>query len=74
MSAVKRVLLKVEIRPAGRKCTCSHNALHIIRKGEIRFVVKPPGIGGDKGYCATCAHAMLAVARKELDDLEEQLS
>lgn len=73
MSLTRRILLKLEVRPAGRKVTCAHDRRHVIRKGETRFVVKPPGIAGEKGYCADCAQSMVAAARRELEELERQL-
>jgi hypothetical protein len=68
------VLLRLEVRPAGRAAKCAHNKSHIIRKGEPRFVVRGYGpAAGEKGYCKRCAKAMLRLARKNLDDLEKEL-
>ena len=64
----RSVLLGLDVRPAGRACTCKHNPKHRIARGELRLIVKNPGpASGESGYCATCAQRMLAVAREELD-------
>ena len=71
---VKRMLLILDVREAGRRCKCGHNAKHQILKGEIRLVIRDPGIAtGEKGYCAECALKMIDRARADLDDLETAL-
>ncbi|MFN8232235.1 MAG: hypothetical protein U0V56_01710 [Actinomycetota bacterium] len=75
MSAIRSVLLKLEVRPAGRASKCAHNKNHAIAKGQLRFVVKNPGPAqGEKGYCKRCAKVMINRARGGLDDLEAYLS
>jgi hypothetical protein len=67
-------MLRLEVRPAGRAAKCAHDRSHVIKKGEPRFVVRGYGpAAGEKGYCKTCARAMLKVARIDLDDLEGAL-
>lgn len=71
---VRNVLLHLEVRPAGKRCRCARNDKHVLAKGDTRFVVKAVGpIAAEKGYCATCAVAMIAKARCQLDDLEAAL-
>jgi hypothetical protein len=70
VTRIRSVLLRVEVRPAGRAAKCAHDKSHAIAKGEPRFVVKGPGpAAGEKGYCRDCARAMLARARAVLDEL-----
>ena len=70
----RSILLRLEVRPAGRAAKCSHNKTHAIKKGELRFVVRGYGpAAGEKGYCKRCAKAMLKLAQSNLDDLEDQL-
>ena len=74
MARTRSLLLRIEIRPAGRLSRCAHNQAHEIRKGELRFVVKDPGpAGAEKGYCATCAQEMLEGLERQLRDLRQQL-
>ena len=74
MSRTRSLLLRIEIRPAGRLSRCAHNHAHEIRKGELRFVVKDPGpAGAEKGYCSGCAEEMLGAAGRQLHELGEQL-
>lgn len=74
MTHHRSILLRIEVRPAGKLSRCRHNKGHEIRKGELRFVVKDPGpAGGEKGYCRDCAHAMLAVAARRLEEFEGEL-
>lgn len=74
MSRVKSVLLRLEVRPAGRLSRCSHKKSHAIRKGEPRFVVKAPGVAtGEKGYCASCATEMIDKAQSDLAGLKTEL-
>ncbi len=69
MAATKSVLLKLEVRPAGKACNCKHSSKHRIAKGDLRLVVKDPGpASGEKGYCAPCGTAMLVAARESLDE------
>jgi hypothetical protein len=76
MSATRSILLKLEVRPAGRASKCAHNPKsHAIAQGQDRFVIRNPGFAqGEKGYCKRCAKAMIREARKELDALEARLS
>ena len=75
MAATKSVLLRLEVRPAGRKCYCAHNKRHAILKGEPRLVVKAPGVATpEKGYCAECARKMLEKGTSTLETLSGQLS
>lgn len=70
----RSLLLRIEVREAGRRAQCRHNRKHEIRKGETRFIVRNPGpAGGEKGYCADCGAAMLELAHRELDEIERQL-
>jgi hypothetical protein len=74
MASVKSLLLGVEVRPAGKKCSCAHNGKHVIAKGELRMVVKAPGIATpEKGYCAACGVEMLTRAEGELAKLRVEL-
>ena len=71
----KSLLLRAEVRPAGKLCYCKHNRKHAITKGEPRLVVKDPGpAAGEKGYCAECGAEMVAVAERDLAQLRESLS
>lgn len=75
MARVKSILQRLEVRPAGRLSRCSHEKSHEIRKGEARFVVKPPGpAAGEKGYCADCALEMIEKAGDDLVRLKAELS
>ncbi len=70
MARTRSILLRVEVRPAGRLAHCAHNKKHEIRKGEPRFVVRDPGpAGGEKGYCADCAAEMLEASEAQLREL-----
>ncbi|MDQ3092029.1 MAG: hypothetical protein M3R46_10310 [Actinomycetota bacterium] len=74
MTGFKSLLLKFEVRSAGRKSRCSHNKNHEILKGEPRVVVKAPGVATpEKGYCAVCGRAMIERAREALLDVERDL-
>lgn len=74
MARLRGILLRLEVRPAGKRCSCKHNGRHSIVKGQARMVVKEPGIAtGEYGYCATCGMAMIEQARAALDELERQL-
>jgi hypothetical protein len=70
---VRNILLTTEIRPAGRRCKCSHDKSHQILKGEARVVIKNSGAPADKGYCAACGRAMVTAARHQLASLETAL-
>ena len=75
MAAVRSILLRLEVRPAGRASKCARNSNHAIPKGQPRFVVRNPGIAqGEKGYCKRCAKLMISRAHAALDDLETELS
>jgi hypothetical protein len=74
MAGFKSLLLRVEVRPAGRRCQCSHNKKHIILKGESRIVVKAPGVATpEKGYCTECGREMISRSQKALRNLEQEL-
>ena len=74
VAQVRSLLLRAEVRPAGRLCTCARNKSHVITKGAPRLAVKERTIAaGEKGYCASCAAAMIAKARGELEMLERGL-
>jgi hypothetical protein len=74
MARTRSLLLRVEVRPAGRLARCAHNRSHEIRKGELRFVVRDPGpAGGEKGYCAECAADMLGASEEQLRELRAAL-
>ena len=72
--AVRKLLLSVEVKPAGRKCKCGRDERHEITRGQIRFVVKNPGRPGEKGYCAQCGQKMITAVRQQLDQLEAALT
>lgn len=75
MPKMKSVLLRLEVRPAGKLSRCGHKKAHEIRKGEPRFVVKPPGVAaGERGYCAECAAKMIEQAEADLSELRQELS
>jgi hypothetical protein len=70
MARFKSLLLRVDVRPAGRRCNCAHNPKH-----EPRFVVKAPGIATpEKGYCAACGLAMIKSAEDELQALQSRVA
>jgi hypothetical protein len=72
---VRSILLRLQVKPAGKLSHCRHKKAHEIRKGELRFVVKAPGVAtGEKGYCAACAAEMIEQARGDLVRLEEELN
>lgn len=56
MPARKGLLLRLEVRPAGRLCHCKHNKSHAITKGDPRLIVKESGpAAAERGYCEACA-------------------
>lgn len=72
--AHKNVLLRLDVRRAGKLCYCRHDKKHAITKGELRFVVREPGPAQrDYGYCAKCALEMLDQAEDELAELRSEL-
>ena len=74
MARVKSVLLRLEVRPAGKLSHCAHKKAHEIRKGEPRFVVKVPGVAtGERGYCASCAADMIDKGQSDLAQLRAEL-
>lgn len=74
MARVRSLLLRVDVRPAGRLSRCSHDKKHAIKKGEPRFVIKAPGVATpEKGYCAGCGREMIAQSEKRLEELGEEL-
>ena len=75
MPAVRSVLLRLEVLPAGRAAKCARNKKHAIAKGQPRFIVTNPGPAqGGKGYCKSCAKLMIRHAHSALDDLEASLA
>ena len=74
MPAHKSLLLRAEVRPAGKLCYCKHNKKHAITKGEPRLVVKEPGPASPEwGYCSACASEMLDEAGAGLNKLREAI-
>jgi len=74
MPAHRSVLLRLQVRPAGKLCSCKHSKKHAIKKGELRFVVKEPGPATPEyGYCVACAEEMLTQAEQDLAALRSQL-
>lgn len=74
MARPRSLLLRMEVRPAGRLSHCARNRRHEIRKGEPRFVIRDPGpAGGEKGYCRDCALEMLSAAAVQLNELRGSL-
>lgn len=70
----KSLLLRVDVREAGRLCYCKHSKQHAIPKGEQRLVVKDPGpAAGEHGYCTACAQEMLQQAEQRLLELRATL-
>lgn len=70
----KSLLLRTEVRPAGRLCQCKHNSKHSISKGEPRLVVKDSGPAArERGYCAECGAEMLQQAVDQLAVLRQAL-
>jgi hypothetical protein len=73
--ATRSILLRLEVKPAGRAAKCAHDKTHTIAKGQLRFVVRNTGPAqGEKGYCKKCAKAMLKLAHTNLGGLEADLS
>ncbi len=74
MARTRSMLLKAEVRPAGRACDCKHSKQHRIAKGEPRLVVQNAGpASGESGYCTSCGIIMIAAAREQLDRLAQEL-
>ena len=74
MARVRGILLHLEVRPAGKRCSCKRDDRHTMLKGQARMVVREPGIAtGEAGYCAACGLAMIEQAKAALDELERQL-
>lgn len=74
MPAHKSVLLRLDVRRAGKLCYCRRNKKHAITKGDLRFVVREPGPAQrDYGYCANCALEMLDQAEQRLAELRSEL-
>jgi hypothetical protein len=72
--AHKSLLLRAEVRPAGKLCYCKHNKKHAITKGEPRLAVKEAGpAAAERGYCAACAREMLDEADAKLAALRKAL-
>lgn len=71
----RSVLLRLEVRPAGRACNCHGDKRHRILQGQPRLVVKNPGpAAGEDGYCGTCAQVMLEAAQDRLASLQTALN
>jgi hypothetical protein len=71
----RSVLLRLEVRPAGRACNCHRDKRHRILQGQPRLVVKNPGpAAGEGGYCGDCAEVMLKAAQDTLASLQTALS
>jgi hypothetical protein len=71
----KSILLRTEVRPAGRRCNCKHNHTHEIVKGEPRLVVKDAGPAArERGYCRECGESMLDAAAERIEGLRAELS
>lgn len=72
--APRSILLRVDIRPAGRRCSCKRNPSHTIVKGALRFVLKEPGPAApERTYCADCGLEMVTAAIERLRILERNL-
>lgn len=70
----RAVLLRLEIRPAGKACNCHGDKRHRILRGQPRLVVKNPGpAAGEDGYCGACAQVMLKAAKETLAGLQTAL-
>lgn len=71
---VRSLLLRLEVRDAGRRSSCARDRGHVIHKGNVRFVVRDRGpAAGEKGYCAVCALEMLGKAQNDLSLLVKEL-
>lgn len=71
---VRSVLLRLDLRAAGRRCTCARNRDHVILKGELRLAVRGSGpASGEKGYCAACASEMINAALLDVQSLRAAL-
>jgi hypothetical protein len=69
----RRILLSLEVQPAGRLCSCKRDG-RSITKGELRLVVKAPGPAtGKQGYCIECSLMMIEAARADLRALAVSL-
>jgi hypothetical protein len=74
LSTHKSVLLRLTVRPAGRRCLCRHDPRHVILKDELRFVVQEPGAASrEYGYCVHCAKKMLKQAATRLEEIYDEL-
>jgi hypothetical protein len=71
---VRSLLLRLEVRPAGRRCDCAKGCGTTMHKGDLRFVVKERGMAAsEKGYCPSCASTMLTKSIAELHTLQGEL-
>jgi hypothetical protein len=70
----RSVPLSLELRTAGRACTCTHNARHRIAKGDVRLVVNDPGPPSGEHGRAPCGLSTLAAARDALEQHVESLN
>ena len=73
MPTYKSVLLRLDIRPAGRLSRCRSNKSHEIKKGEAGYREGSWSRHTRTGYCATCAANMIERAHDELDELRQRL-
>ncbi|MBI2692600.1 MAG: hypothetical protein HYX29_11730 [Solirubrobacterales bacterium] len=74
MANHKNVVLRIEVRPAGRACECKHNKKHTMSKGDLRFVVKESGPAArEYGYCRDCGVEMLDAAASKLDAIRSEI-
>lgn len=72
--APRTVLLRLTVETAKRTRKCSRSKTHAVRPGEKILLVSEHGpAAGQKGYCSTCAAAMLASAHDDLEDLHRAL-
>ncbi len=70
----RSLLLRLEVRPAGRRCECAHDRRHVIKKCDPRLAVRDSGAAaGEKGYCAACGDHMLNAAAAEIGRLRSAL-
>jgi len=71
MSRVKSLTIRHRLVQAGRKRKCYHDQKHQIVKGDSCLEVRD-GLGW-KGYCLTCANAMVDSSARGLEALRADL-
>ena len=75
MPKVRRVLGACIVEIAQRRRLCARDRKnHPILKGALCLVIKDPGGGAPKNYCATCALVILDQAADDLEALRARLS